>query len=94
VALKLDNMTKDKPEHQFQINLNPEKVTIEYTDTIFMNVNDDGVTLDICQKVGNSNQLQVVSRVGMSRQHAQKFVKKLSEILVLTHGHSQTRDKN
>jgi hypothetical protein len=83
-----------KDDQQFQINLNPEKVNILYTDTIFMNVNDDGVTFDICQKVGNSNQLQVVSRIGMSRDHAHKFVKKLSEILALTHGHSQTREKN
>jgi hypothetical protein len=83
-----------KDDQQFQINLNPEKVNILYTDTIFMNVNDDGVTFDICQKVGNYNQLQVVSRIGMSRDHAHKFVKKLSEILALTHGHSQTREKN
>ena len=81
-------------EAQFQVNLNPEKVSILYTDTVFMNVNDDGVTLDICQKVGNSNQLQVVSRIGMSREHANKFVKKLSEILALTHGHSDARNKN
>ncbi len=81
-------------EHKFQINVNPEKVSILYTDTVFMNVNDDGVTLDICQKVGNSTQLQVVSRIGMSREHAHKFVKKLSEILALTHGHSRTSDKN
>lgn len=81
-------------DHQFQVNLNPEKVSILYTDTVFMNVNDDGVTLDICQKVGNSTQLQVVSRIGMSREHANKFVKKLSEILALTHGHSRTSDKN
>lgn len=81
-------------ETNLQINLNPEKINILYTDTVFMNVNDDGVTLDICQKVGNSNQLQVVARIGMSRDHANKFVKKLSEILVLTHGHSQTSGKN
>ena len=87
-------MAKVTEDNKFQVSLNPEKAQILYTDTIFMNVNDDGVTLDICQKVGNSNQLQVVSRVGMSRDHAHKFVKKLSEILALTHGHSQTRDKN
>lgn len=81
-------------EQQFQVTVNPEKTPIMYTDTVFMNVNDDGVTLDICQKVGNSNQLQVVTRIGMSREHAHKFVKKLSEILALTHGHSQTGEKN
>lgn len=81
-------------DQQFQVNLNPETVKILYTDTVFMNVNDDGVIFDICQKVGNSTQLQVVSRIGMSREHANKFVKKLSEILALTHGHSQTSSKN
>lgn len=81
-------------EQQLQINLNPEKAQILYTDTVFMNVNDDGITFDICQKVGNSNQLQVVSRIGMSREHAKKFVHKLSEILALTTGHSRTSDKN
>lgn len=81
-------------DNNLQLNLNPEKTQIKYTDTIFMNVNDDGVIFDICQKVGNSNQVQVVSRIGMSRTHAQKFVKKLSEILALTHGHSKTTDKN
>ena len=87
-------MAKNNNEQEFQVNLNPEKVNILYTDTVFMNVNDDGVTFDICQKVGNSAQLQVVSRIGMSREHAHKFVKKLSEILALTHGHSQTSSKN
>lgn len=86
--------TKDNSEKQFQVSMNPEKVNILYTDTVFMNVNDDGVIFDICQKVGNSTQLQVVSRIGMSREHAHKFVKKLSEILALTHGHSQTSGKN
>ena len=81
-------------ETEFKVSLNPENVRILYTDTIFMNVNDDGVTLDICQKVGNSTQIQVVSRIGMSRDHAHKFVKKLSEILALTHGHSETTSKN
>lgn len=85
---------KDDKTQEIKINLNPENVKILYTDTIFMNVNDDGVTFDICQKVGNSNQMQVVTRFGMSRDHAQKFVKKLSEILALTHGHSQTGSKN
>ncbi len=86
-------MAKTDDNKEFQVKLNPETVPILYTDTVFMNVNDDGVTLDICQKVGSSNQLQVVTRVGMSREHAQKFVKKLTEILALTVGNSQTREK-
>lgn len=83
-------MAEKKQDPDFSVKVNPEKVPILYTDTIFMNVNEDGVTFDICQKVGNSNQVQVISRVGMSRDHAKKFVKKLSEILALTTGHSHS----
>lgn len=82
------------PQPQFNINLNPETTHILYTDVIFMNTNEDGIVLDIAQKVGGTNQLQVVSRIGMSRQHAKKFAKKLSELLALTEGQSQTGDRN
>lgn len=81
-------------DQEFKVQVNPETLPILYTDSVFIHVSEDGVTLDVCQKIGNSNQLQIVSRVGMSREHAQKFVKKMSEILVLTHGHSQTGEKN
>ncbi len=86
-------MADKKPQENININISPE-IKILYTDMVFMNTNEDGVTLDVCQKVGNSNQYQVVSRIGMSRVHAQKFAKKLSEILALTMGQSQTGDKN
>jgi hypothetical protein len=57
-------------------------------------VNDDGVTLDICQKAGDKNRVQVVSRIGMSRIHANKFTKKLHEILALTLDHTHDKEKN
>lgn len=83
-----------KLEEQFKINVNPNETPILYTDFVFMNTNEDGVVIDVCQKVGNSNQLHVVARLGMSRVHAKKLVKKLSELLALTEGHSQTSGKN
>lgn len=83
-----------KDNKDIQINLNAENTPIFYTDTVFMNANEDGVTIDICQKVGSTNQLQVVSRIGMSRTQAEKIAKKLSELLALTQGHSHTKGKN
>lgn len=50
--------------------------------------------MDICQKAGSSNQIHVVSRIGMSRDHAKKFSKKLNEILALTASHTHREDKN
>lgn len=85
---------KNEATQNHQISINPEKTPILYTDMIFINVNEDGAMFDICQKMGNSNQYQVVTRVGMSREHAKKLVKNLSEILALTQAQSQTGDKN
>lgn len=87
-------MADKQKDQNFNINLNPAHTPILYTDMVYMNVNEDGVIFDICQKVGPTNQFQVVSRIGMSRDHAKKFVKKLSEILALTMGQSQTGEKN
>lgn len=87
-------MSEQKKQENLNININPQASPILYTDMVFMNVNEDGVTFDVCQKAGSSNQAHVVARIGMSRQHAEKFVKKLSEILALTAGHSQTGEKN
>lgn len=84
----------DKNKKDLNVNMNPHTTPVLYTDSVFMSTNEDGVVLDICQKVGSSNQLHVISRIGMSRVHAKKFVKKLSELLALTEGHSQTGNKN
>lgn len=91
---KLVILMKKEESPKLNINLNPDKQHILYTDTIFINVNDDGVTMDICQKVGNPHQVHVVSRIGMSRVHANKFAKKLNEILALTMKHSEKKDRN
>lgn len=81
-----------KHEHDIQVNL--PNIPILYTDMVFMNVNEDGVIIDICQKGAGPNQYQVVSRVGMSREHAKKLVKKLSEIIALSSANVTTEDKN
>lgn len=82
-------MAKDEPN---KTNIIVGNAPILYTDTIFMNVNEDGVVIDVCQKTSPNN-LAVVTRVGMSREHAKKFVKKLSEILALTSAHTHTTGK-
>lgn len=52
-----------------------------YTDGMNANVNDHGVTLQFLQQNSNSKQPTVVSRVGMSREHAEKIVEVLSHTL-------------
>jgi hypothetical protein len=56
-----------------------------------MTVNQYGLVLDIAQKIGN--QARIVSRVGMSREHAKQFVLELGKLLSLTEGQKITNEK-
>ena len=65
-----------KPEQQVTINL--DQTPILYTDNVMVTGNEDGVVFDFCQRVGSSSQIRVVARVGMSREHARKFLMALT----------------
>jgi hypothetical protein len=85
----------DQPnQQQMNINANPEKTPIVYTDNIFMTTNNFGVVLDIGQRLASTNQIQVVTRVGMSREHAKKFVEELGKLIAMTEGQVQTSGKS
>lgn len=84
---------KNIPQEGMAININPITTPVLYTDNILMTTNEDGVVLDISQRVGSSNQAQVIARIGMSREHAKKFATELGRILAMTAGVSQTGKK-
>lgn len=58
-----------------------------------MTVNPDGVVLDVMQRLGPTNQVRIVSRIGMSREHAKKFLKKLGEMLLKSEGEAVSGKK-
>lgn len=74
------------------VTINLDSTPVLYTDTIMMIANDDGVTLDVGQKVGD--QLRIVSRIGMSRTHAKKFVEELANLLAITAEDKKKSDRN
>lgn len=76
-----------------QVGLNVDTTPVLYTDNIFMSANEDGITLDVGQKLLNTNQVRIVSRIGMSREHAKRFVQELGKLLALTSGQSQSGEK-
>jgi hypothetical protein len=88
-------MAKDeqKMEPQMSVNVNLDTTPILYTDNIFMTTNSDGVILDICQKLGSTNTVRIVARVGMSREHAKKVAAQLGKLLAMTEGQGQTGEK-
>jgi len=77
-----------------QFNLNLDLTPILYTDNIFMTTNPDGLVLDIGQRVASTNQVRIVSRIGMSRDHAKKFVNELAKLLAMSEGKIQTGKEN
>lgn len=85
-------MDKNQPKG-IAVNLNVDTTPILYTDNIFMSTNEDGVILDIGQKIIATDSVRIVSRIGMSRSHAKKFVTELSKLLAMTEGYVQTGEE-
>lgn len=81
---------KGKKEDSQQVSLNMDTTPVLYTDNVFMTANPDGVVLDVTQRVGSTNQVRIVSRIGMSREHAKKFVNELGKLLAMSEGRNQT----
>jgi hypothetical protein len=86
-----ENQYNDKEnQNGMNVNINLDTTPILYTDNILVGVSEDGIVLDFCQKLGPTNQMRIVSRMGMSRDHAKKFLKVLSDQLKLSEGQVQT----
>ena len=62
-------------------NIDPQKTPVYYTDNLFVSSNNYGVIIDFGQNVGTSGQQHVVTRVGMSFEHAKRMVQVLHEHL-------------
>lgn len=87
-------MDDKKKQQELAVNINLDTTPILYTDNVIITVNPDGVVLDVTQRLANTNQVRVVSRVGMSREHAKKFTTELGKMLALTEGQAKTGNNN
>ena len=89
-------MAKDKTQpvqqnpQNVSVSVNLDTTPIVYTDNILITANEDGIVLDVAQKLASSNQTRIVSRVGMSRTHAKKFAAEIGRLLALTEAKSGT----
>lgn len=90
----MNGKKEDLTQPAQQINLNLDTTPVFYTDNIYMTTNPDGVVLDVAQRVASTNQVRIVTRIGMSREHAKKFVEKLGKLLIMTEGKIQTGKGN
>ncbi|HCS79484.1 TPA: hypothetical protein DIV55_07175 [Patescibacteria group bacterium] len=77
--------TEPKPT----ININLDTTPILYTDRIFITINQFGVVFDVTQKTGN--QTRIITRIGMSREHAKKLTTDLGKLLAVTESDTKTK---
>ena len=77
-------------KNAFEVNLNLDSTPVLYSDNVMMHINDFGVVLDIGQNLGDLKKVRLVSRIGMSRDHAEKLVQELGKLLAMTKGQKQT----
>lgn len=90
----MDNQNQPKLVNAgVNINVNLDTTPIFYTDSISVTTNEDGIVFDFMQKLGPTNQVRIVSRVGMSREHAKKFYKVFGDGIKLVEGQVQTVQK-
>ena len=85
----------NKPQESSQemaVNINLDTTPILYTDNIYIVTNPDGIVLNVMQSVAGTNQLRIVSRIGMRREHAKRFVTEMGRLLALTEGQGKTGD--
>lgn len=86
-------MEHQNNEQEHKVLLNPEKTVVQYTDNIFMTSNGFGIVIDFGQKIGQGDSTQIISRIGMSREHAKRFLAELGKMIAMTEGSSQTDEK-
>lgn len=85
---------KKTNKQELEVSVNFDTTPIFYTDSISMTSNDDGIVFDVLQRVGSTNKVRIVSRIGMSRNHAKRFIKEAGNLLAITEGQNQAGKKN
>lgn len=61
-----------------EVKINAENTPVYFSNALFVSSDPYGIVIDAGQKVGPSNQIQIVSRLGISLEHAEKLSEALS----------------
>ena len=82
-----------QPENGFNLNINAQTTPVFFSDHIQMTISENGIVFDVGQRILNTNQIAVVARFGINREHAKRLLKSLGELLALTEGQVETVTK-
>lgn len=83
---------KNQSAPSFEVSVNFDTTPILYTDNVLITTNSDGVILDIGQRLGTTNKVRIIARIGMSRVHAKKMVNELAKTLAISESHPRKKN--
>lgn len=83
---------KTQSSSSFEVSVNFDTTPILYTDNVLITANSDGVILDIGQRLGTTNKVRIVARIGMSRVHAKKMVNELAKTVAISESHPRKKN--
>lgn len=63
------------------VSVDPKFTPILYADFVYIKSNENGIVLDFAQQLGPSDQFNIVSRIGMSKEHARRMIEHLEGLL-------------
>lgn len=81
---------RPQPSAGLNIGVDPMRTPVLYADAIMITASENGFVLDVAQRIGSSNQANVVARIGLSKEHVKKLIEKLTEQLSLREGKAIT----
>lgn len=88
----MTNGSKSQPKAPvgLKIGIDPMRTPVLYADAIGINSSENGFVLDVAQRIAQTNQAAVVTRIGLSKEHVKKLVEELTKHLSLREGQSAT----
>lgn len=80
VNYEMQNQAPSENQNKQVLNINiPQNLAVLYSDMIAVTSSAYGITLDVGQKLGATNNHNIVARIGISLSHAKDFLKVLSK---------------
>lgn len=65
---------QNQPKNQIQVNIEPDKVAAQYSDSAYITQNTFGFIFDFAQNIPQLKTLKIVSRIAVSPQHAKALL--------------------
>lgn len=85
--------SKSQQSVGLNFNVDPFKTPILYADVVYTKSNDNGMVLDIGQQIGDTQQFNIIARIGFSKEHIKRLIENL-EAQLRTEGMRSTEKKN